>query len=116
MPRSEASESPASTSARRKEPMGATYLTGAERRLGLHQQACASTSASCGVLSAERLIIEVDAEPQMGRERRLDHCSALELDVGSRDPVEQTLACAEQHRCDRQREFVHQPRRQILAK
>src|SRR5207244_4304604 len=47
-------------------------------------------------------VAEPNAEAQVGRERRLDHGGALERDIGPRDIVEQTLACSEQQRRERQ--------------
>jgi hypothetical protein len=64
--------------------------------------------AACGLRGG-------DAEAQVRREGRFDHARPLERDVYPGHPVEQALAGTPQHRRDRQRELIHQPRRQVLA-
>src|SRR5437763_8079315 len=75
----------------------------------LHQVSQPGGTPRCDGLSA-------DAIADVRGKGRFDHGGPLERDVGPRHPVEETLASAEQERCDRERERIDDARVEILTK
>src|SRR5579884_1061509 len=56
-----------------------------------------------------------DPVPDVGRERRLDHLSTLELEIGARHPLEEALSRSEQNRRDGEHELLDDTRVEVLS-